>query len=212
MARRKGQRRSSNFGLLATYPPYNSQFIIPMHLKYECSTASTTSTIYVQNLCNAFGISDGNQHLLTLLSAIRLKRVEFRGISSAVNKITTFTVTWEGPLDSLREITCSGNTESPLHLVTSPSLASTTSMWKRQSTNYAEKLFTLKTDADYGEGQVDIFMDVVLWDDGASHFAGDSTTAAPSVGAFYTTALDNYTGSNWNTTVRWIPVGRTTVV
>jgi len=164
------------------------------------------------NLCNCLGISDGQQHLLTLIAAVKLKRIEFRGISSAVNKITTFTLTWEGPLDSLREITCSGNTESPVHLVATPSRTSTTSMWKRQSTNYAEKLFTLKTDADFGEGQIDVLFDAVFWDDGASHFAGDATTASPGAGAFYTPALDCYTGSNWNTTVRWPPVARTTIV
>lgn len=209
---RNGRGRSTALllrGNLSTYPSYNSQFILPIHLKYECSTASIGTTIYSKALLLALAMGNGSNGLLSIIQAARIKRIEIRGISSSVNKITTVNFAWQGSNDSRREITASGNTEKPLTLVTSPSIRSNTSFWKPVANT--ESLFILGTDADFGEAQLDLYFEIVLLDNGVTNVQA-SLSSAGTNGALYTTALDNTTdGSTWNTTPRWIPVSRNTI-
>jgi len=178
-----------------------------MHLKYECSTASTGINIFAGNLLFALviGTPSGTNDVAGFFNSIRIKRVEFRGISTAVNKITTAALTWNS--DNNREITCSGNTEKPFKLTTSPPMG-LTRLW---TSTAAQVLFRLTTDADFGEGQVDVFFDAVLFDSGNGHNTTIST--GPVRGALYTPALDCTTdGTTWNAAPKYIPVGRTTIV
>jgi len=152
---------------------------------------------------NAIGVSNGANGYVTLFAAAKLNKVEIRGISSAVNKITTLAFCWIGNYDSSREITASGNTEHPLHMVCRPNPRSLTGMWLNSTS--AQNLFRVVTDADFGEGTIDVWFDVVLYDDQSAHY--EVTTAAGTANAVYTSALDGVGG-----TPRWIPVGRGTIV
>jgi len=177
---------------------------MPMRLRFECSTASTTVDITVSNLLNIIGVSNGGNGLVTLFRCMRLKKLELRGISSAVNKISTASIVFLGHNDSSKEITGSGNTEKPFHIIAKPDPRSLTSMWADASAAQAQ-LFRLTTDADLGEAQIDVWFDVVYYDDQTAHYV--VTTAAGTANALYTTALDGVTG-----TPKWIPVGRGTIV
>lgn len=164
--------------------------------------------IYAGNLlrsivCSSY-TSASTTDYIRLFNTVRLKRVEARGISSAVNKITTFTLIWNN--DSNREITASGNTESPYYLRSTPPLGNIR-FWQLTDSTV---LFRLTTDADFGEGQLDVFFDVVYFDSLSPHpWTGPSTTNGQ---ALMTNALDCTTdGSTYNATHYWLPVGRTLV-
>ncbi len=210
MSRRLRKKSNAKDSLSSFFPQYNSQFVMPMHLRYESSTASTTSVIYPFALLNSLAVGSGANAIYRIFQAIRLKRVELRGISSAVNKITTISLTWSGPTDPFKEITCSGNTERPFSITTSPSPNSTTGFWYG-ATSLVGSLFTIVTDGDFGEAQCDIYFDALFYDAGSASSKGGLTSAG-TAGALYTPALDSTTdGSTWNGTPRWLPVGRTTI-
>jgi len=203
-------KKSLNISQRSIYPPYNSQFIIPMHLRYECSTASSSISIGPSNLCACIVTGLAAHGVAILFARAKLKRVEVRGISSAVNKITTMSLVWLGVYDSNKEVTGSGNTEIPAHFVTSPTRNSNTSFWRQYGDTGA--LFQLNTDADFGEGQVDVYFDLVYFDDGTG-YAVSGLTAVGNSSTLYTPALDSLSLAGvWNTTPHWIPVGRTTIV
>jgi len=183
-----------------------------MHLKYECATANSDITFYADALLGSLVTHDyntGTNYLVGLFYSARLKRIELRGISSAVNKISTIAIQWTGLTDSMRELTASGNTESAFSVTTSPPSRSTSSFWKRPGNT--DPLFRIITDGDFGEAQMDLYFDVTFTDNGA---VGVNWTAPVGAlfGTLYTTAADNTTnGTTWNATPRWIPVGRTTI-
>jgi len=180
-----------------------------MHLKYECSTANSDVTFYARSMFNSIGVGGGANNIQRLFMNCRLKRLEFRGISSAVNKITTLRLRWLGANDSQREITASGNTEQGFALTTSPSQKSLSGFWKANLTTDA--LFSVATDSDFGECQMDVFYDAVLYDN-AGGSLGSGLLAAGTIGVIYTSAFDSTTdGTTWQQSPVWIPVGRTTI-
>jgi len=180
-----------------------------MHLKYECSTASTDITFYAASMFNSFGLGGGANNIQRLFMNCRLKRVELRGISSAVNKITTVRLRWLGSNDSQREITASGNTEQSFTLTASPSPKSLSGFWKTISTT--DSLFSVVTDSDLGECQMDVFYDAVLCDNAVGSIVSGLSSAG-TIGVMYTSAFDSTTnGTTWQQTPVWIPVGRTTI-
>jgi len=180
-----------------------------MHLKYECSHANTTYIFYVGDFLNCIALGGGSNNLYRMFSSIRLKKIVLRGISSAVNKITTASVVWTGTGDSSREFTASGSTESPFVLTVRPAANSLTRLWKSTATDV---LYSVVLNADIGECQMDVYFDTILWDYDAAHVQ-TGLTAAGTGGSLYTPALDNTTdGTTWKGTPYWIPVNRVTIV
>ncbi len=154
-------------------------------------------------------IYGGANSTYSILYSFRIKKVVIGGISSAVNKVTSFSFKWLGTNAPVTETISNGNTERPFKIVAIPPRNSTCGFWNFGQDN--STLFSVATDADFGAGTVDVYLEVTLVD-GTPHSAIASVLAAPTIGSLYTMALDNTDTGGANVDApKWIPQGRETI-
>jgi hypothetical protein len=188
--RRASQKKSSGLTQIVNtvFPQTFSSNIRFKHKFRFVSAARVNQSITRACLLNLICTGLGTTSIARNLAGIKLNKVELFG--SLVNSdadVLALSIEWLSTLGPSSEMSDSGNTFNPAHIVTSPPVNSLAGFWSLTGANETDVIMKINCNTN---AIIDIWVEMVLMDDEAISLltVGGTTTVA---GRTYVLPLDN---------------------
>jgi len=199
--RRARKRKGSKGGGSKQFPPmFKSQIEVSRRFRFQVTsqTATTTSNIRRSDLLNLLMVNlAGGTSSARLIAGVKVRRVEFWGLSNSasVQNTGTISIEWLSQFGPSREISDTAIPSiRPPYLSATPPIQSAASFWSLTGSNESEVLFTLV--ATPSGCVIDVFLDIILFDGESS--VTITTTASGTTGQLYMGYLDGpISGGKW---------------
>ncbi len=151
--------------------------------------------------------SASSTEALTPIESVRVVKVEMWGVdNSAPTAMATVQLLWAGDNSPNREVSATGNSEWPAHIVSRPPKNSSAGWWNSEGSDDTEILF-------YVSGPAGTVVDVTfeyVFHDGVNGDAVTLSSATTNQGVFYP-HLDSLTPSNTAGAQLLVPQSLTTI-
>ncbi len=191
-------------------PSYHSQPIMTRKIRYKAS-AALTGNVVTRGCIECFMVTRSatasTTEALTPIESCRIAKIEMWGVDNTTpTAMTTISLLWAGDNSPNREVSATGNSEWPAHIVSRPPKNSSAGWWNSEGSDDQEPLF-------YVVGPAGTVIDATfeyVFHDGVNGDSVTLTSATTNVGVFYP-HLDSLSASNTAGTQLLVPQSLTTI-